>query len=857
MVTESAASPLVVASGPLDVRLLGGTRIRVGGEPLEALRSGRARSLLAFLILHADVAHARPRLAFEYWPDSTEAQAQTNLRNVVHTLRRTHPALDASLEVTPATLQWRPKVSVTVDVDRFVAAAAATADSDSADDLIARCRRAVDAYGGDLLVGDYDVWLLSRREALRDRYRAVLRLLVTALIDDGQAGEATSVARDLVRVDPLDEASHRLRIQAHHAAGDRAGAVRAYHECAATLERELGVEPGQVTTAAYAEVLEGPRNGASVVSHLAVPARPGLVGREEEWRRLVTAWRAAEDGPPAVVLVTGEPGIGKTRLIDELRTWCARSGVSVGEARSYATEGDLGYGVVVSWLRSPDIRAGLDGLPPGLRAELARLLPELGSPGPADGADDGERRRRLFDAAATALAGASKPTLLVADDCQWSDRVSQEFIHYLIRQRVDAPLLVALTARREDLDAGHPMTGLQDALAVLERLTELQLGRLSREATGEIGSQVAGSRLDEDAIDSLFAYTEGNPLFIVETVRSGWDGSADSAALSPRLRAIIDARFHGLSEVAATVLGAMAVVGRPCSANLLAPLCGLDDRLLARGLDELWRRGILCETDTDAYEFSHGKLREAAYEDLSPATRRSHHGVVAQLLAGLTDKDHEFASSQVAVHFEAASRPQEAVVWFQRAALGAQQVFAYDEAVRLLDRALALDACLASGFTPRARARAPLDVAGFPGRDRRLRDRSDARGPSTGGERRRPPRRRARAVVRALDDHVGFVPRRVRRRGRQRRAVARSRRRHRRRLHCASRVPLPARHLGVLGGEATGGAAPFRVRGRRVRSVDESSTPWCLRPRPAGRVPEPAGQHPVVPRPRRRRPRQL
>jgi tetratricopeptide (TPR) repeat protein len=410
----------------------------------------------------------------------------------------------------------------------------------------------------------------------------------------------------------------------------------------------------------------------------------------------VAAWQAAEGGPPAVVLVTGEPGIGKTRLVDELRAWCARSGVAVGEARSYATEGDLGYGVVVSWLRSPDIRMGVDRLSPGLRAELARLLPELGSPGPVDGADDAERRRRLFDAAATALAGASKPTLLVADDCQWSDQVSQEFIHYLIRQRVDAPLLVALTARREELDAGHPMTGLRDALAVLDRLTELPLGRLSREATGEVGSQVAGARLDEAAIETLFADTEGNPLFIVETVRSGWDGSTDSAALSPRLRAVIDARFHRLSEVAATVLGAIAVVGRPCSANLLARLCDLDDRSLARGLDELWHRGILCETGTDAYEFSHGKLRDAAYENLSPATRRTNHGVVAQVLSALVDKDHEFASSQVAFHFEAANRPAEAVVWFQRAALEAQQVFAFGEAVRLLDRALALVPALPS-----------------------------------------------------------------------------------------------------------------------------------------------------------------
>jgi len=692
VVSRSPAAPVLADFEKLDVRLLGGLQVRVGVEPLEGLRSGRARSLLAFLILHVDVAHARARLAFEFWPDSSEAQARTNLRNVLHTLRRAHPALEAALRVTTTTLQWQPVGPTVVDVECFVAAAeaATAADPDDADGLIARCRAASVLYAGDLLAGEYDEWLLAKRQALRDQYRNVLRLLATALIDAGQAGEATAVARELVRVDPIDESGHRLRVEAHHAAGDRAGAVRAYHECAATLERELGVEPGPATAAAYAAVLDSPRDRTELSRRPPVRARPGLVGREEDRQQLIAAWSAAEHVPPSVALVTGEPGIGKTRLVDELRAWCARSGAAIAEARSYATEGDLGYGVVASWLRSPDVGPGLRQLSPDQRAELARLLPELGSPAPVDGADDADRRRRLFDAAAAALIGTGRPTLLIADDCQWSDQVSLEFIHYLIRQRIDAPLLVVLTARREELDMGHPISALRDALVVAERLIELRLGRLSREATGALASQLTGSRLDEAAVEALFADTEGSPLFVVETVRAGWDGGGEHAALSPRLRAVIDARFHRLTDVAVTVLGAAAVVRHPCSANLLATLCGLDDRSLARGLDELWHRGILRESGSDAYEFSHGKLCDAAYENLSPAMRRSYHGAIAQVLAELSGREPDVASGQVAVHFEAAHRPDEAVVWFHKAAIDAQQVAAYAEAVRLLERALAL-----------------------------------------------------------------------------------------------------------------------------------------------------------------------
>lgn len=697
MISGPPSASLTSSGDELDVRLLGGLQVRVGGEPVDALRSARARSLLAFLILHPDVAHARQRVAFEFWPDSSEAQARTNLRNVLHTLRRAHPALDAALRATSTTLQWQPVEPVVTDAERFTSAAsaAAAADPDDADELIARCRAALALYSGDLLAGDHDEWLLPRRDALRDEYRHTLRLLTTALIDSGHAGDATAVARELVRTDPVDESGHRLRIEAHHAAGDRAGALRAYHECAATLEGELGVEPGPATTAAYAAVLDSPRDETVVSRQPAVRARPGLVGRDEEWQQLVGAWEAAQHGPASVVLVTGEPGIGKTRLVDELRAWCARSGAAIGVARSYATEGDLGYGVVASWLRSPDVGAGMRQLRPSERTELARLLPELGSLDAADAADaadadDADRRRRLFDAAVAAVAGIGRPVLLVADDCQWSDQVSQEFIHYVVRQRIDAPLLIVLTARREELDLGHPITALRSALVALDRLTEVQLGRLPREATGALGSQLSGSPLDDGAVEALYAETEGNPLFVVETVRAGRESGGERAALSPRLRALIDARFHRLSGAAATVLGAAAVVRRPCSASLLAALCDLDDRSLARGLDELWHRGILRETGSDAYEFSHGKLRDAAYENLSPALRRSYHGALAQALAERAEREPDLATSQVAIHFEAANRPDEAVAWFHRAAVDAQQVAAYAEAVRLLDRALAL-----------------------------------------------------------------------------------------------------------------------------------------------------------------------
>src|SRR5829696_6815115 len=148
-----------MASATLRIRLLGELDLRHGETPLAPLGSGRAESLLAYLLLHRDAPQPRQRLAFLLWPDSTEAQARTNLRHVLHKLRRALPDADARLDVTPRTLRWRGDAPFRLDVAEFEAALDG-----------GRLREAVDAYGGDLLAGVYDDWVLEERERLRRGY---------------------------------------------------------------------------------------------------------------------------------------------------------------------------------------------------------------------------------------------------------------------------------------------------------------------------------------------------------------------------------------------------------------------------------------------------------------------------------------------------------------------------------------------------------------------------------------------------------------------------------------------------------------------------------------------------------------
>ena len=679
----------------IDIRLLGGFQIRVGGAPLDELRSGRARSLLAFLVLAPGVAHSRQALAARFWPESTDGQARTNLRNVLHVLRRAAPALDVALRADVNNLEWRPASPVAVDVHRFRAALAAVAeaDPDEPDVVIGRCRAAVALYTGELLAGDLDDWVVEQRAELLAGYRDALLRLATALIDVGRAADATNVARELITTDPVDESAHRVRIEAHARAGDRASAIRAYHECAATLARELDVGPDPATVALYREVTDHPSDefaSSAVVAGTASGQR--LVGRDHEWNLLLTAWQSARPGRPEVVIVSGEAGVGKTRLVEELREHCARTTVSVGSARSYAGERTLGHSVVVAWLRSPDIADRLRELSDEARRMLVRLLPELETAQASDLpviADEAAERRRLLDAVARGLTASGRPILLIGDDAQWSDDASLELIHYLVRRPLDVKLVVVLTVRFEDVESGHPLVALRDELAVLERLTELRLERLTEAATIELGGELLRASLGRAAGETLFAESEGNPLVVTEMVRAGWDGSGP-VAISPRLRAVIDSRFRQLSDSASGVLAAASVVGRPCSAALLGDVSGLDVPALVRGVDELWQRGILVESGSDAYEFSHGKLREAAYDSIGPTRRRALHAAAAACLASARDADDRTVSGLIAAHFRAANRIEDAIAWFHRAALEAQAMFAYVEATQLLEQALEL-----------------------------------------------------------------------------------------------------------------------------------------------------------------------
>jgi DNA-binding SARP family transcriptional activator len=640
-----------VESPLLRIRLLGELTIEVGGAPISPLESARAESLLAYLVLHRDAVQSRQKLAFLLWPDSTERQARTNLRHVLHNLRRALPVADEYLEVTARTLRWRPGASLWLDVAAFEEALDRGA-----------LEEAVGLYTGELLQGSYEDWALAERARLHDRYVDALDRLSGAL---EEASEAIAYAERLLRADPLREETYRRLMHLYDARGDRARALRVYHACATALERGLGVTPSEATRRAYEALLPG--------APVADEPSAGLIGRTRERARLTELWQDSELGRARLVLVSGDAGIGKTRLVDELGAWCAHRGVAVADARSYAAEGGLAFGPVVAWLRSEALAPRRVRLDHGRLAELARVLPEL--PGTPLSLPPDEQRLRLFDAMARALLAAATPVLLIADDLQWADQGTLRFLHYLLRSEGDARLLVVATVRSEDVEPLHELVA---GLRALERVEQIELGPLSRRETAVLAERLTGRSLDPAEADRLFAETDGNPLFALETLRAG--------STSPRVQAVIDARLAQLSEPARRLARLAAAVGREFTTDVLARAGELDEATLVPALDELWRRRIVRERAPDGYDFAHDRIREVAYEGLAPAERRQAHLRIGRALAARPTHD----PARVALQFDRAGAVDEAVAWYESAADRAARTIAHDEATRLLERALAL-----------------------------------------------------------------------------------------------------------------------------------------------------------------------
>jgi DNA-binding NarL/FixJ family response regulator len=430
---------------------------------------------------------------------------------------------------------------------------------------------------------------------------------------------------------------------------------------------------------------------------------PVLVGRDAEVARLRAAIERAAAGQPATVLVAGEAGIGKTRLVTEVASYAAGLGVvALAGGCLDVGEGVLAYAPVVEALRplaSLLGRAELERVLGGAQDELARLIPGLGS---SDAAGPGGPLEpwRLFELLLGMLHRIAErtPVLLVVEDLQWADQSTRDLLGFLVRN-LRAGVALVLTCRSDELHPGHPLRPFLAELNRGGRAERLELGRLGGRALAELVAGILGEPPSSGLSREILARSEGNPFFAEELLAARLEGTR----LPTALRDLLLARVDALPEPARRVLAAAAVAGSRVDHELLAVATGQDDGQLVPLLREAVARHLLAVDEVSGtYVFRHALVQEAVYGELLPAQRRPLHAAYARALdrrierhgggtgSGASAGVAAVELAQLAYHWHAAGDQGQALPAFVRAGRAAELAAAPAEALEHYQRALEL-----------------------------------------------------------------------------------------------------------------------------------------------------------------------
>jgi DNA-binding SARP family transcriptional activator/tetratricopeptide (TPR) repeat protein len=664
------------------VRLLGGVAADHDGEQLSLLPP--VSRLLAVLALRPGP-QDRETVAAILWPGAAGPAARANLRTAVWALRKAIG--DDALITSRTAVGLRPE-AITVDLadgQRRAAAGDAAAAA-------ALCH-------GEMLPGYPEDWAETARRRQRAELAETLATRSAAAERDGDAAGAARWSRLRCELDPLNEAAHADLVRQLAAAGDRAGALVAGREVTGRLRAELGVQPGPALRAALAEargpgVAPPPGGPVTVLGSFGRSGTRPLYGRAAELRTLMAAWAAARAGHGRVVLITGEAGIGKTRLVAEL----ARRAENAGARTAVGAGVDVGGAApLATWQELVPQLARTVPVPPEQAdwpAELGRLAPDIATrlgrdePPPPVSSPELERLR-LFDAVLRLVewAAAGRPVLLVAEDVHRADPASMQLCAHIGRRLAARPVLFVLT-RRDKPDRPDADALLADLAGRGVEVAELELGPLSEVELAAVARSAAD--LTDHAVGQVIRAADGNPLLAVESARAL---AAGRAAPPQNLRAAVRAATGALARPARDLAEVLAAAGRALSAAELAALylnLAPADRDAAEGavLDTglVYRAG-------GGLRFRHALLAEAVRADLGEQGRRYEQLALAiEAAAPAPDQ----VAAEVAGHLHRAGRDDLAGPRWQRAARHARSLGAMPEAARFWAEAVHCDPAAAA-----------------------------------------------------------------------------------------------------------------------------------------------------------------
>jgi len=418
---------------------------------------------------------------------------------------------------------------------------------------------------------------------------------------------------------------------------------------------------------------------------------PELIGRESELAVLDAAFDRAASGTAGVMLVAGESGVGKSRLVSDLSARAAQAGALVltGECVELS-EGEIPFAPVVSALRR-FAKDDDEGIVDGIFGTWTGTL--MGPDSLALGSTGQARLFELLLGVFERLA-AKQPVVVVIEDLHWADRSTRDLLLFIAHSLRDERILFVVTYRSDELHRRHPLRPFLVQLAAIQSVARVELDRLSRDEVTEQLEHIVGERADPDLTDAIYGRSDGNPLFTEELVAARLTHADGS--LPDTLRDALLQRVDDLPPTARDVVRAAAAAGRSAQHGLLATVVDLPEPELFDALREAVGGHVLVEAgDEQSYEFRHALMREAVYGDLLPGERGKLHVELAQAMEadrGLASQEAT-VSAELAYHWYAAHQLGPALRASIDAGFESDRICAFAEAARHYERALELWEC--------------------------------------------------------------------------------------------------------------------------------------------------------------------
>ena len=725
---------VVTVGAQLELGILGPFEVRVDGQQALGLGGPRQRALLALLVLHANEAVSVDRLIDALWEESPPPTAVHTVQVFISRLRATLAEANDRLVTRSGGYSLELECDGT-DAARFehlYETARAALAASKPDRAAALLREAVDLWRGPALCDfTYEGFAQAEIARLEELHFNAREELIEAELAVGEHARLVGELEAFVREQPFRERAWGQLMLALYRCGRQADALDAFQQLSHKLREELAVAPGQAVRDLEHQILTQDPTLLALPARATSPARLAthslpaalrsvaaspFVGRGEEERLTEMAVRDVCAGARRILVIEGEPGIGKTRLAARAALAAHAAGALVSCAT--AAEG-LGapyalWLVAVPHLVEHGPRTAVDAVIARHGGELVRLVPALPDYVPdipdARRSDPETERYLMFQAVIALLEqlSAAAPLVLMLDDLQWADAPSLALLNHVAASTPHLPLFLIVAYRASELSDEHP---LRDTLSVLHRLDDverLEPQGLSGDDVATLMAGLAGREMDAAEVAlarQIAGETDGNPFFVVQILRhlrehgvieqdgSGRWGTRQSGALPlpPTAREVVVRRVVRLGNQAVALLDVAAVAGDRFDIALLGEVTGVGEDAVLDALEAGVRASVLVEPTESpgTFAFAHALFRHSLYEEMSKARRAVMHRRVAEAIEALTRAGGEERIAELARHWIATdAHPAKAVVYAQLAGERALAQLAPDDALHWFGEAL-------------------------------------------------------------------------------------------------------------------------------------------------------------------------